>query len=186
MSPTPGDTPIDFLEPQFTLQEACQVSGVSKIDLRNWLSRGVVKVGFKHRMGRWMFSGVDIMKLRVIGDLIVLAKLDPSTAAPIGAALADRFHELSSSRNANGRVGEENPGGSRRDTRIIVHLNESGDGVAFTLAKWDGATYELKASKRGSETEWTRRPHIVIPADQIMFDCMLALGEILELTPDED
>jgi len=183
-----GDTPIDHMEPQFTLGEACGVSGVAEADLRNWLKRGVVDVGMKHRMGRWQFNFPDVAFLRAMNELMVIAKMEPARAAAVAEFVRKRWYEMLT-RNPDGSIGNRNIDGSRDDTRILIHFapaDSEDKGPVVQLVSWDGEAYSLKASRRGAPDDWRRRTMIVIPADQIIFDSHKALSAILEKEHEED
>lgn len=174
-----GDTPIANYEHQFTLAEACNISGVSENDLRNWKKRDVVDVGERHRTGRWLFSIVDTVLLAGMSGLMTLTKMDPSEAVQIAQHVVIRMEQMFQ-RGPDGRMISENPDGSRRETRIIVSYDKKTNTRNLTFAQWDGSSYSLQLPRRGEEKEWLRHPVIIIPADQIIFDTLEAAYKILE------
>ena len=87
-----GGRDIHLAEHQFTLAEAAMISGVPEKTIRNWLARGSLPIGLKHRLGRWLFSTLDIIRLRVMNDLTQneLVPMKPTDAAHLAAVVADR------------------------------------------------------------------------------------------------
>ncbi|MEF2548904.1 hypothetical protein VQ045_17230 [Aurantimonas sp. E1-2-R+4] len=173
-----GDAPVDFGEYQFTMAEALDVSGINEGVLRSWLSRQVVDVGRKHRkLGAWLFNGLDLMKLRTMADLIATTGMQPVHAEKVAGLVVDRFLAMSTRDAATGELLPELPNGDRRDTRIIVSL--AGGEPQATVAEWDGATWAAPLPRRGAENERIRRPHVIVPADAIIFDVADAMFAIL-------
>lgn len=183
MALSPGNTAVDFTQHQFTLDEAAKVSGVAPMTLRNWLARDQEKLGIgqKHKLGRWLFSGVEIIRLRVMGDLS-LCGVQPSMSSVVSKLAEKRFTQMSA-RNAAGEIVETHMD-FRRDLRIVISFDASNKMFATEL-QWDGESYASPAHK-GTGVLNLRRPHIVIPVDLVIFDVQKALFSLLDLEPDND
>jgi len=66
----------------FTTDEVIDFTGVDKFTFRNWLGRGVVEIGKKHRLGRWLFSTVDMIRVSTMVDLVEIG-MAPSLASEV-------------------------------------------------------------------------------------------------------
>lgn len=174
---TAGETPFDPTEHAFTVAEAAKVSQVSESDIRNWMRRGVVPVGKKNRLGRIMFSALDVIRLRVIGDLNKLLTVDPSVADPIANHVAE--HAKAWMRRENVHL-HQTADGYRQQTRLICHLDPKGEGSAITAVSWGDAAFGFKIPERGDDQSWVRRPMLILPVEQIFNDVLEELFQILE------
>ena len=74
---------ISLTQPSFTHGEACEISGVRSADLYNWIHRGIIDPGAKRRSGRRLYSIIDLIKLRVLGDLTHVIGMRPAFASAI-------------------------------------------------------------------------------------------------------
>lgn len=176
-----GDLGFNPDEYDFTVAEAAKVSQVSENDIRNWMRRGVVPVGKKSRLGRIMFSALDIVRLRVIGDLSKLLSVDPSAANPVAEHVAKHGREWMQRENVHLRMDEE---GFRRETRLVVHLDDSGQWSAMTPMDWGQKVLSFKIPERGDDNSWARRPMLVLPVEQLFNDVFEELFQILEAEND--
>ncbi|MER8539150.1 hypothetical protein NKH17_06750 [Mesorhizobium sp. M1334] len=82
----------------FTSEEVIAFTGVDKFTFRNWLKRGVVEMGEKHRLGRWLFSPVDMIRVSAMVDLVENIGMSPSAASGLCdevVKLLDTFVEAS-------------------------------------------------------------------------------------------
>lgn len=174
---TLGDAPFDPTDYAFTVAEAATVSEVSENDIRNWMRRGVVPVGKKSRLGRIMFSALDIVRLRVIGDLNKLLSVDPSAADPVANYVAEHCRAWMRRENVDLHQTSE---GYRKETRLLLHLNPEGEGGALTTVEWGKPAFGFKVPERGSGQDWVRRPMLILPIEQVFNDVLEELFQILE------
>ena len=167
----------NFDDPQFSFEEACAVSHVNPVTLRSWMARGTAAVGTKHpKLHRWLFSGIDIIRLRVMGDLVATCGMPPSTVAQVADTVIARYRDMSR-RDAQTDLLQELQDGVRKELRIMVSLV---DGEFVTAeSTWTGDTYSTPLPSRGSWAERFRRPHVIVPADTIILDVLTALCELL-------
>lgn len=172
-----GNRPFDPTERTFTVAEASRVSGVTEFDLRNWMRRDVVSVGSKNRLGRIMFSAVDIIYLRVMGDLSRLAGAEPSSVAVIAEDVAT--HCVAWLQRDNKHL-HQTKDGYRKETRLIFHLGADGKTPCLEKYDWGDSVFGFKVTDRGEGLEWTRRPFIVLPVEQFFGDVLEELWTILE------
>lgn len=172
-----GDTPFNPTDYAFTVAEASKVSGVAEADIRNWMRRGVVPVGEKNRLGRITFSALDIVLLRVIGDLNKLLTVDPSAALPIAKHVADHCVAWLQKDNTHRHRTAD---GYRRETRLLLHLNPEGEGGAITPFEWGDTVFGFKVPERGTGEDWARRPMLILPVEQVFQDVLEELFQILE------
>jgi hypothetical protein len=168
------DTYVDFGAYEYSFEEACQISGVSPDTLRSWLKRETAPVGKKHpKLHCLFFSGVDIIRLRVMQDMAETCGLKPSVGQAVADAVIARFWEASLRNPLTGKLVEDRV---RQDSRIVVSL--AGGEPFFAESTWTGETYTTPSPSQGSWAERFRRPHIVVPADQIIIDVQTAIFEL--------
>lgn len=172
-----SNTPIDPRGYEFTVADAALVSGVSQNDIRNWMRRDVVSVGKKSRIGRIMFCPSDIVALRVIGDLNSLLSVDPSASKPVATYISNYFNEWMQRENRHLTVTES---GHLRETRLILRLNSNGEGASIEQWEWGESVFNFKIPDRDSAQNWARRPMLILPVEQIFFDVIRDLSELLE------
>ncbi|WP_306253887.1 MerR family transcriptional regulator [Parvularcula sp. IMCC14364] len=170
-------TPFDPTDYAFTVAEASKASGLSEGSIRNFLRRETLPVGKKNRLGRIMFSALDTVRLRVIGDLNKLLSVDPSSAAPVAEHVVN--HCAAWMRRENSHLhSDEN--GYRKETRLIIHLDrETGTPVMAPYA-WGESLLGMKVPDRGDEQDWARKPIVILPVEQIFGDVLEELFQILE------
>ena len=173
----PNDSPFDPSDPSFTVAEAAKVSQLSENDIRNWMRRDVVPVGTKSRLGRIMFTALDIVRLRVIGDLNKLLSVDPSRANEIAEPIVDRCAAWMQRENVHLH---QTPDGYRRETRLLVGLSPEGSGAFISALDWGDTAMGFKIPERGEENQWARRPMLILPMEQIFNDVLDELFTILE------
>ena len=177
----PGDRPFDPTERTFTVAEAARVSGVTEFDIRNWMRRDVVSVGSKNRLGRIMFSAVDIIYLRVMGDFNRLVKADPSSVAVVAEEVATHCVAWLQRDNKHLHRTED---GYRKETRLVFHLGEDGKSPKLEKFDWGETVFGIKVSDRGEGMEWTRHPFVILPIEQFFGDVLEELWVILESESD--
>jgi len=172
-----GDTPFDPTQAAFTVSEAARVSGNSELDIRNWMRREVVPVGQKNRLGRIMFTALDIVRLKVIGDLSRLLKTEPSASGPLAEYVADHCARWMQKSNHELHLDEN---GHRLETRLLLHFGEDGRTPSITPIAWGESVFAIKVSGRGEGMMWTRHPFLVLPVEQFFGDVLEELFQILE------
>ncbi|UWR22631.1 MerR family transcriptional regulator [Sulfitobacter sp. S190] len=74
-------------ERSFSTDELVSFSGVDPFTFRNWLKRGVINVGQKHRVGRWLFSPADIIRVSTVVDLVNDIGVSPAAANTLADAV---------------------------------------------------------------------------------------------------
>lgn len=173
-----GDRPFYPQEPNFTVAEAAKVSGVAEADIRNWMRRNAVQVGTKNRLGRIMFSALDVIKLRVIGDLGRLIGTEPSASRSIADFVANHCSEWMQKKNVHLH---QTPDGKRRETRLILNLGEDGKTPSIGAVEWGESAFAVKVAERDEPgNQWTRRPFLIVPIEQVFQDVLNELFSILE------
>lgn len=170
-----GDTAFSPTEPAFTVAEAARVSGNTELDIRNWMRRDVISVGAKNRLGRIMFTALDIVQLKVIGDMNKLLGTDPSASLPIAKHVME--HCAAWLRRDNKHL-HRTEDGFKRETRLVLHLGD--DGRTQIMTPFESDTLTLPVTDRGQGSEWTRRPIVVLPVEQFFGDILEELFQILE------
>lgn len=88
------DDGINLYEPNFTHGEAVEVSEVPSKILNNWIQRGVIDLGEKHRTGRRLFSVMDLIELKVMGQLNLSISVTPKIAAFLAGYARRRAEEM--------------------------------------------------------------------------------------------
>ncbi|CAN7495157.1 MerR family transcriptional regulator [Rhizobium sp. LjRoot254] len=168
---------------RFTLSEAASVSTISEMTLRNWISRDVVKVGQKHRLGRWLFSGADIVRLRVMGDLIAVASMPPAQANEVADLVVARHTALAEWDYEAEQRGE--PQKLQGWLRHYVAVWRDGEEIKRASYTEERDPVAL-SSKTLEERPWLKGAHLIIPADYIVFEVTHALAAVLHSQMDED
>lgn len=169
-----GDTPIKLDEYQFTLTEAATVSGVPEKSIHNWMKRDILPIGRKHRLGRWQFSMLDLIRLATMHDLTQLVPLKPTDAARIADLVAKRAWERTERNLATGEL-RDLERGVRTNVNILVAFDE-GEPKAWTATAGDPAYYP--PHYKNTQCAPLRKPHITIPADAIINDVFSRLEEL--------
>lgn len=172
-----SDTHFDPTENIFTVAEAAQVSRVSEYDIRNWMRRNVVPVGTKSRVGRIMFNALDIVYLKVIGDLNTLLSVDPSVASRVAAHVTERSAAWLQRDNTHLHATVD---GYRKETRLLLHIDRESGEASLTPFEWGNSVLNYKIPDRDTEYDWARRPTVVFPVEQIFEDVFEELWAILE------
>lgn len=172
-----GDLVLDPTERTFTVAEAARVSGVSEFDIRNWMRRDVVSVGSKNRLGRIMFSAVDIIQLRVMGDFNRLTGSDPSSAVAIAEEVAG--HCVAWMQRDNTHL-HKTKDGKRKETRLVFHLGTDGKSPQTEKLIWDERAWGFNIPDPEEDgPHWSRRPYVILPIEQFFGDVLIELFDIL-------
>jgi hypothetical protein len=156
-------------EPQFTHGEACSVSGVAGKDLSNWTQREVIDLGTLHRSGRRLYSILDLIKLRVIGDLARSIALQPSFAAAMAENVMPRAAEIA----------------ALNDDGELKHRGYHGNVSPHYLVAWVEPDKDKFHVARVEETKLLKaiqvpHPVIVVPLDAIALTVTLKALALLD------
>jgi hypothetical protein len=160
---------VELDEPLFTHGEACAVSGVDSKDLNNWIQRAVIELGTMHRSGRRLYSIIDLIKLRVIGDLLTTVKLLPASAAAIAKLVMPRAAEIA----------------ALDDDGELIHRGYHGTETPQFLAAWvepDKDKFTVVRIAEAKLIEAVRVPHpiILLPLDEIALTVTLKALALLD------
>lgn len=165
MSP---DFEINFTDPQFTHGEAVEVSGVPSKQLNNWIQREVIHVGEMHRTGRRLFSPVDLLMLKIMGELTQMVGMPPASAADLASYAVKRASEMS----------------ERDDSGMLKYKGLMGEGNnrAYLVTWFDGEGMKAKVSTLNDFFGAHSIPHavVVLPLDDIVMRVMNLCADILE------
>ncbi len=149
-----GDEPIDLTEPQLTHGEAVEITGVTAKTLNNWTAREVIDLGIMHRTGRRLYSIVDLIQLKIVGELSHMVQMPPAHAATVGRYAIKRFLEMAR-RDEDGKLIYKGPAVEVRHFLIIWFDTE---GHKILLVK--GADFLTEHSYP--------HPIVVVPLDDIV------------------
>ncbi len=85
---------IDFTGAQFSHGEAVEITGVPSKALNNWTTRKVITLGIRRRPGRRLYSILDLIQLRIVGELWHSIQMPPASASALGNYAIERLLEL--------------------------------------------------------------------------------------------
>lgn len=79
---------------RFSVDEAARVAEVNPLNLRQWQDREII-TGLRKdaRLNRWLYDANQVLQLRMMGELLHQAMMDPMPSAPIGKRISDTWHE---------------------------------------------------------------------------------------------
>jgi len=165
-----GDTAFNFNEPMLTHSEASMVTGVAKKNLGQWHTRGVIPhIGEMHRTGRRLYSGFDLIELRLINDLTTMTAMQPKVAAAAAKYLRERAGDMSL-RDKDGELLYKSQ--AEEDRRLAVVWFEKGS------FKIDIKTYSDRCESLMKHS--IPFPQIVIPLDDIVIRVQNEICDLLE------
>lgn len=146
-----------LISPFFIHGEACAIAGVDSMDLNNWVQREVVDFGTTI-VGRRVYSIIDLIKLRVIGDLARTLTMKPTFAAAIAESVLPRATEIAALDN-NGK---------------LIHRHQS-DGDPQYLVAWiepdaDNFTVRRTTASKLSKAVAVPHPVIIVPLDEVALE----------------
>lgn len=146
-----------LISPFFIHGEACAIAGVDSMDLNNWVQRKVIDFGTMI-VGRRVYSIIDLVKLRVIGDLARTVAMKPAFAAAIAESVLPRATEIAALDNNGKLIHRHDPDG---DPQYLIAWVEP-DADRFTVARtW---------SSRLSEAVAVPHPVIIVPLDEVALE----------------
>lgn len=85
---------LDKNDHRFTFSEMVGENRLEVMSVRNWIQREVVTIGYKHKLGRWLFSVSDRLLVRAMQNVLRLTAMSPGDAAVFAKIYVERFHEL--------------------------------------------------------------------------------------------
>lgn len=147
-----------------SFNDAVVVSGIDARQLRNGLDRGSLTVGEKLRIGRWSFTGRDLL------ELMIADRLSKGTWMPIGQAAqaakmiaphAERLFEIALS------IRKEDEA-AHQIIEIIICREQDDLEVTFQLRGADSGVFDTnwKRLDRGRQ----EGPHIRLPVVDMLSD----------------
>lgn len=83
--PAFGEIKFDLTEPQFVFAEAVEIVGIPAKTLNNWTQRKIIELGTMHRTGRRLYSVSDLVQLKIVAELTMLAETPPTLAASVAS-----------------------------------------------------------------------------------------------------
>jgi hypothetical protein len=172
-----GDRQLDMQEPQFTFGEAAQLAGVDEKTVRNWLARDTLDVGSKNA-GRWEFSYMDVLQLKVAASLSTSLFLEPSVVGKIAKEAANMVsHRAMQASERNPETGKliELETGFQHWKAILVAFENGA--AKFWCAGSDPSRHDPPRHTDIDEAA-LRRPYIVIPADALAHDLFLDIERL--------
>lgn len=146
-----------LITPFFIHGEACAIAGVDSMDLNNWVQRGVIDFGTTI-VGRRVYSIIDLVKLRVIGDLARTLTLKPTFAAAIAESVLPRAKEIAALDNNGELIHPVHP--DSYTNYLVAWVEPEAD--RFTV----GRTTISKLSKAVA----VPHPVIIVPLDEVCLD----------------
>jgi hypothetical protein len=146
-----------LISPFFLHGDACAIAGVESMDLNNWVQRKVIDFGTTI-VGRRVYSIIDLVKLRVIGDLARTLTLKPTFAAAIAESVLPRATEIA----ALDKNGE------------LIHPVHSDSYTQFLVA-WvepEADNFTVKRTTISKLSKAVAVPHavIILPLDEIALE----------------
>jgi hypothetical protein len=155
-----------LISPFFIHGEACAIAGVDSMDLNNWVQRKVIDFGTTI-VGRRVYSILDLVKLRVIGDLARTLTMKPTYAAAIAESVLPRATEVAAL-DSKGQLIHRHPDGDPQ--YLIAWVEPEAD--RFTVAR--------TSSSRLSEAVAVPHPVIIVPLDEIALETTSKALELLD------
>lgn len=156
---------------RFTMPEVVGEDSVNQMNLRNWMSRDIMEVGQKHKLGRWLFSISDVIRVRVVSSLTRLGGFPPAEANKIADRVVLRFHFLASrSENGDFEISRCLKIGSLAGRKVLVITAWHGQQSAM-LGTYD-ANGKLEVHLTEDHIipfeEVAKSPYLMVPMDEII------------------
>ncbi len=161
-----GDELIDQNEPQFTHGEAVEITGVPSLTINNWRQREIVELGTMHRTGRRLYSMLDLMELRVVGELSEMVKMPVAKAAAAGSWVRDRAFWMSE----RDETGELRYRGTKHEVR---------DYLILSFQDGQHKIYREKGCDWLKNYQWAH-PIVVVPLDDIVTSVLKSAINVLQ------
>jgi hypothetical protein len=160
---------ISLNEPLFIHGEACAVTDIDTKDLNNWVQREVINLGVMHRSGRRLYSIIDLIKLRVIGDLARTLGMRPAFAAAMAESVTPRAAEIA----------------ALDDEGELKHRGYSGKDTPQYLVAWVEPDKDKLTVRRTDESKLLKaiqvpHPVIVVPLDEVALTVTLKCLRLLD------
>lgn len=170
------DNPINFSQLQYTLAEVAFLGIVPERSVRNWMGRGVIKVGRQNSSARWYFSFLDAVKIRVLGDLCVRLPMLPENSVPLAMFVAKTVAQIAirdCDRDETGRLVWQ------RNTNVIAYFDDHGSPCGYHV---DSEDIDRRYPPKLTDTPNApfRRAHIIVPATTTYSDVLYRTEELSE------
>lgn len=161
-----SNKPFDILDGQFVHGEAVEVSGVPSKTLNNWIQRGLIDIGEMHRTGRRLFSAMDLIELKVLGQLTMITGMTPANAVPLAQYARKRALEIS----------ERDDGGE------LKYKGLKNENRKYLVAWYDKEQYKAKIETLEHFFGEHSIPHavVVVPLDDIVMRVLNLCADVLE------
>ncbi len=174
---------------RLTSREAARLAKVPMSMLNNWIARGVLTFATSDRrvdptntQSGWKWSLLDAINLAVMYDLATRCRFPLSHAHEIARMVAG--YALSHADRIMRDADELKDGYGGAD--LICALGEKGELITLWREK-PSAERESKSGGIGIDALYaTRRAHIVLPVDALLFGTLAGFGGFAHLDPDED
>jgi len=150
-------SPATFITPFFIHGDACAITGVDSMDLNNWIQRKVIDFGTTI-VGRRVYSIVDLVKLRVIGDLARTVTMKPTFAAAIAESVLPRAMEVAALDGRGKLIHRHPPDG---ETNYLV---------AWCEAETDNFKVKPTTASKLHKVVAVPHPVIIVPLDEVALD----------------
>lgn len=159
-----GETLFDLKATQFTHGEAVEIAGVPSKTLNNWTHRAVIDIGAMHRTGRRLYSILDLIELKIVGELAEMTQMPPTQAAAVAKWARTRTLELST-RDSEGKLPEVKP----EERRFLMITFADG---MHKIAVMTGSDWFLKFT--------LSHPMVVVPLDDVIWEVVNKAFDVLE------
>jgi hypothetical protein len=166
-----GDMPIDLQKRSWTLQDTSFLTRVPVKSIRNWVARGILRVGTKDRLtGRWYFSLEDCVRLSVLADLCTRDGIDISPSKVV------RIADYTLAAALKGRDRATIPPVTRPNINVVVAWSEAGEMQIGTADITQPGNFY--PPQNTGEYEPLRRTILTIPASSLLTDLVLRTGDL--------
>ena len=171
-------------ERDFTSDEVIAFTDIEPATFRNWLKRDVVAIGEKHRLGRWLFSPIDMVKVSTMVDLGEFG-VAPASAASLCDMVANLLIEFADNTIA-WRASPEYDGRSSLPFPLrnyVIVAVPTDDGFRHRGAVWVGneLVFNHKDDALNEAAQSIRRvTHLQIAAGLIIEDIMEKVKNALD------
>jgi len=154
--------PAALTSPFFIHGDACAITGVDSMDLNNWIQRKVIDLGTMI-VGRRVYSIIDLVKLRVIGDLARTLDMKPTFAAAIAKNVLPREYAL-----------------DNKGKLIHHHHSDSEYLIAWVEPEADNFTVRRTPSSKLSKALQVPHPVVVVPLDVVALETTSTALKLLD------
>ncbi|WP_372615334.1 hypothetical protein [Aquicoccus sp.] len=175
---TPSELQEFLHERALTSDEVIKATGVDKFAFRNWIKRGTLEIGHKHRLGRLAFSPADAMRVSAMVDLVSKIGISPLAAAKL-AEQPVRLVETFIQAEEKHRSSDEYDGFSALpvpiDRFVSVALVQNEEVLTFN-AYWD----EDRLFFSGEDAGRVEGTHPMLSLSHVVLGSGLIVDDIME------